>query len=123
MNCYLPELGCSLQCLQQPEMSSEQHPGSPLVPHGVRVRLPAGSVRVEIEALLSMGLPNSPMAGADIRVASGNFVTAKPLGVRNGVDLQLTGAVRKIDAEAIQRQMRHTQNDLLERIRKFFILG
>ena len=39
-----------------------------------------GAVRVEIEALLSMGIANSPMAGADIRVASGNFVTAKPLG-------------------------------------------
>ena len=69
------------------------------------VKEAAGSVRVEIEALLSMGLPNSPMAGADIRVASGNFVTAKPLGVRNGVDLQHTGEVRKIDAVAIQRRL------------------
>ena len=42
----------------------------------------SGRLRVEIEALLSMGLPNSPMAGADIRVASGNFITAKPIGVR-----------------------------------------
>ena len=54
-----------------------------------------GAIRVEIEAQLSMGLVNSPMAGADIRVASGNFVTAKPLGVRNGVDLQHTGEVTK----------------------------
>ncbi|MEK6664369.1 MAG: amino-acid N-acetyltransferase [Pseudomonadota bacterium] len=69
------------------------------------VKEAAGSVRVEIEALLSMGLPNSPMAGADIRVASGNFVTAKPLGVHNGVDLQHTGAVRKVDAVAIQRRL------------------
>lgn len=69
------------------------------------VKEAAGSVRVEIEALLSMGLPNSPMAGADIRVASGNFVTAKPMGVREGVDLQHTGEVRKIDAVAIQRRL------------------
>ena len=69
------------------------------------VKEAAGSVRVEIEALLSMGLPNSPMAGADIRVASGNFVTAKPLGIHNGVDLQHTGAVRKVDAAAIQRRL------------------
>ena len=69
------------------------------------VKEAAGSVRVEIEALLSMGLPNSPMAGADIRVASGNFVTAKPMGVHNGVDLQHTGAVRKVDAAAIQRRL------------------
>ena len=41
----------------------------------------SGRLRVEIEALLSMGLPGSPMAGADIRVSSGNFVTAKPIGI------------------------------------------
>ena len=64
-----------------------------------------GAVRVEIEALLSMGIANSPMAGADIRVASGNFVTAKPLGVRDGVDLQHTGEVRKIDAMGIQKRL------------------
>ena len=64
-----------------------------------------GAVRVEIEALLSMGIANSPMAGADIRVASGNFVTAKPLGVRDGVDLQHTGEVRKIDAVGIQKRL------------------
>ena len=69
------------------------------------VKEAAGSVRVEIEALLSMGLPNSPMAGADIRVASGNFVTAKPMGVHNGIDLQHTGCVRKVDAAAIQRRL------------------
>jgi len=69
------------------------------------VKEAAGSVRVEIEALLSMGLANSPMAGADIRVASGNFVTAKPLGVRDGVDYLHTGEVRRIDAEAIHRQL------------------
>ncbi|MCB5188565.1 amino-acid N-acetyltransferase [Methylobacillus caricis] len=64
-----------------------------------------GAVRVEIESLLSMGLINSPMAGADIRVASGNFVTAKPLGVRDGVDLQHTGEVRKVDAIGIQKRL------------------
>ncbi len=65
----------------------------------------AGSVRVEIEALLSMGLANSPMAGADIRVASGNFVTAQPLGVREGIDYLHTGEVRRIDSEGIHRQL------------------
>ena len=66
------------------------------------VKEAAGTVRVEIEALLSMGLANSPMHGARIRVASGNFVIARPLGVRNGVDFQHTGQVRRIDAEAIR---------------------
>src|SRR5687767_6197210 len=71
----------------------------------------SGRMRVEIEALLSMGLPNSPMAGADIRVASGNFITAKPLGVLAGVDLMHTGEVRKVDAIAIRRRL--TDNELV----------
>ncbi|MBC7944487.1 MAG: amino-acid N-acetyltransferase [Burkholderiales bacterium] len=61
-----------------------------------------GRVRVEIEALLSMGLANSPMANAQIRVASGNFVTARPIGVVDGVDLLHTGETRKIDAAGIR---------------------
>ncbi len=65
----------------------------------------SGRLRVEIEAALSMGLPNSPMAGADIRVASGNFITAKPMGVVGGMDYMHTGEVRKIDAGAIQKRL------------------
>jgi amino-acid N-acetyltransferase len=64
-----------------------------------------GIVRVEMEALLSMELANSPMWGADIRVSSGNFVTAKPVGVVEGVDFGHTGEVRKIDAEGIRRRL------------------
>jgi amino-acid N-acetyltransferase len=64
-----------------------------------------GIVRVEMEALLSMELANSPMWGADIRVSSGNFVTAKPVGVVGGVDFQHTGEVRKIDADGIRRRL------------------
>ncbi len=87
---------------------------TPILHNGLRVTDDAameivkeanGVVRVEIEAQLSMGLINSPMAGADIRVASGNFVIAKPLGVRDGVDLQHTGEVRKVDALSIQRRL------------------
>ena len=69
------------------------------------VKEAAGTLRIEIEALLSMGLANSPMAGADIRVVSGNFVTAQPLGVREGVDYQHTGEVRSVDAAAIARAL------------------
>ncbi len=64
-----------------------------------------GSIRLEIEALLSMGLANSPMYGARIEVISGNFVTAKPYGIREGVDFQLTGEVRSIDSAAIHRHL------------------
>ncbi|MBI2313963.1 MAG: amino-acid N-acetyltransferase [Betaproteobacteria bacterium] len=69
------------------------------------VKESVGRVRAEIEALLSMGLPNSPMANADIRVAGGNFVTAQPIGVLDGVDMLHTGEVRKIDAAAIRGRL------------------
>jgi amino-acid N-acetyltransferase len=69
------------------------------------VKQASGQLRVEIEALLSMGLPNSPMANAEIRVAGGNFVTARPRGVVDGVDLQYTGEVRRIHAEAIRHRL------------------
>lgn len=60
-----------------------------------------GNLRSLIESKLSVGLVNSPMHGARIRVVSGNFVTAKPLGVHDGVDFQHTGEVRRIDDQAI----------------------
>ncbi|SDW58770.1 N-acetylglutamate synthase [Nitrosomonas oligotropha] len=81
---------------------------------GMRVTDPAalqcvkesvGRVHHEIAALLSMGLPNSPMANAAIRVTSGNFVTACPQGVIQGIDLMHTGKVRKINAPAIHSRL------------------
>ena len=65
----------------------------------------AGAVHAEVQALLSMGLSRSPMHGAGIRVASGNFVTARPMGIRDGVDFAFTGEVRRVDSGAIGRQL------------------
>ncbi|HUO43481.1 MAG TPA: amino-acid N-acetyltransferase [Burkholderiales bacterium] len=73
----------------------------------------SGRLRVEIEALLSMGLASSPMAGAQISVASGNFVTARPSGIIDGVDLQHTGEVRRINAAAIHDRLDHGELVLL----------
>ncbi|RFC32487.1 MAG: N-acetylglutamate synthase [Candidatus Nitrotoga sp. SPKER] len=90
--------------------------------HGIRltnsetmqcVKEAVGRVRVEIEALLSMGLANSPMANADIRVAGGNFITAQPMGVIHGVDLLHTGSVRKVDVVAIKDRLEHNEVVLL----------
>ena len=69
------------------------------------VKEAAGLARVEIEALLSMGLANSPMAGCSLKVASGNFVISKPIGVINGIDYGHTGEVRRIDSSAIHQQL------------------
>jgi amino-acid N-acetyltransferase len=57
---------------------------------------------VELEALLSMGLANSPMAGVRIPVASGNFVIARPIGVLEGIDYEHTGRVRRIEREHLR---------------------
>ena len=63
----------------------------------------AGQLRYEIEAAFSLGLPNTPMAGASVSVISGNFVTARPVGIVDGVDFMHTGLVRKIDAMPVRR--------------------
>lgn len=65
----------------------------------------AGQLRYEIEAAFSQGLPNTPMAGARVRVMSGNFLTARPVGIVDGVDFQHTGLVRKVDVEGIRRAL------------------
>ncbi len=62
----------------------------------------SGEIRLDIEAAFSQGLPSTPMAHSKVRVVSGNFVTARPLGVIDGVDYELTGVVRKVDADAIR---------------------
>ena len=64
-----------------------------------------GNIRGRIEGLFSMGLPSSPMENSRIRVASGNFVIARPRGVRGGVDYQFTGGIRRIDAEGIRQRL------------------
>ncbi len=63
----------------------------------------AGQLRFEIEAAFSQGLPNTPMANATVRVVSGNFLTAQPIGIVDGVDFMNSGFVRKVDSGAIRR--------------------
>ncbi len=70
------------------------------------VKEAAATVRLELEARLSMGLPGTPMAGARVRVASGNFVVARPIGVVGGVDHGFTGEVRRVDTEGIEQRLR-----------------
>ena len=82
--------------------------------HGVRItdevaldsaQEAAGQLRYEIEAAFSQGLPNTPMAGSTVRVLSGNFITARPVGIVDGVDFQHSGLVRKVDVAGITRTL------------------
>ncbi|MFM1859096.1 MAG: hypothetical protein RL133_596 [Pseudomonadota bacterium] len=65
----------------------------------------AGELRLDIEAAFSAGLPNTPMGNSRIRILSGNFVTARPVGIVDGVDHENTGLVRKIEAESIRQAL------------------
>ena len=95
------------QRLEQAGLESVFHDGMRITDTAVleHVKDAAGSLRTQIEALLSMGLPNSPMQGSRLRVCSGNFVTARPIGVVNGVEcliggtdsLSMHGLARAID--------------------------
>ncbi len=66
------------------------------------VKEACGETRFDIEAAFSQGLPNTPMQHSRVKVVSGNFVTARPMGVIDGVDYLHTGLVRKVDAESIR---------------------
>jgi len=95
------------QHLAKKNIGGTYHQGIRLTDCGTMlcVKEAVGRLRVEIEARLSMGLANSPMANADIRLAGGNFITAQPIGVINGVDLQHTGSVRKVDVAALNNRL------------------
>ena len=69
------------------------------------VRRVVGDLRMQIEAKLSMGLPGTPMAQSRITATGGNWVTAKPLGVIDGIDHELTGEVRRVDAAGLRAQL------------------
>ncbi|WP_375753019.1 amino-acid N-acetyltransferase [Vibrio sp. HN007] len=63
----------------------------------------AGQLQLSITARLSMSLNNTPMAGTQLNVASGNFIIAQPLGIDDGVDYCHSGKVRRIDTKAINQ--------------------
>ncbi len=96
-------------------LAIEQH-------HGIRITSASmmqcisevlGRIRFDIEAMMSVGLANSPMAGAQIRITSGNMVTGKPLGIHNGIDYGLTGDVRRVDTAAIRNSLEESAIVLL----------
>lgn len=71
------------------------------------VKEAAGEILLDIEAAFSQGLPNTPMSHSRMRVITGNFVTARPVGIIDGVDFQHSGQVRKIDTEALRFAIDH----------------
>jgi len=60
-----------------------------------------GATRFILESSFSAGLPDSPMYGAKVKIRGGNFITAMPQGIINGIDFQHTGKVRNVDIDAV----------------------
>lgn len=64
-----------------------------------------GRTRIQVEAALTQGIATANLNGTKRLVCSGNFVTARPYGVRHGVDYQHSGEVRKVNADGIRQQL------------------
>lgn len=71
----------------------------------VLIKQAVGAVQIELQARLSMGLANSPMQGASIHTIISNAITAQPIGVKDGIDYCYAGKIRKIDVDAIKKQL------------------
>lgn len=104
----LARAGCSSQFHQGARITERDH-----LPHIIKA---AGTARCQVEALFSSGLPNSPMFGAKIKIRGGNFITARPQGIIDGVDHQMTGKVRSVDSQAILEIVQNTGIALLSPI-------
>src|SRR5690606_8117855 len=96
-----------LACTLQPEVPGKLHVDLRVTSAAALevIKGVVGKLRIEIEAMFSMGLSNSPMHGADINITGGNFIIAQPFGVHQGVDYSHTGEVRKVDHEAIRKHL------------------
>lgn len=75
---------------------------SDAMPHIVNA---CNTVKTELESAMSAGLADSPMHQLNLHTLSGNFVSAKPFGVRKGIDYEYTGEVRSVDTASVFRAL------------------
>lgn len=97
-----PQISRVLSNKELPSTLADDYRATPQE-HLLDVIQASSAVRVQVEAQLSLGVANTPMDGARLKVCSGNYVTARPLGVVDGIDYGHTGEVRRIDTDAIFR--------------------
>ncbi|MFP4263346.1 MAG: amino-acid N-acetyltransferase [Halomonas sp.] len=92
------------QALEEAGITPGQHQGRWVADAEVMacIERVAAQQRLWLEARFSLGLPNTPMHGVELTAVSGNLVMAKPLGVREGVDFDRSGEVRRVRASAIE---------------------
>jgi len=64
-----------------------------------------GQMYADLSARFSASTPNSPAKRRVIITSTGNFIRAQPVGIKDGVDHQLSGLVRSINEVAIRHQL------------------
>ena len=64
-----------------------------------------GYIRIMLENMLGFALSQPGMSGNDLGLSSGNFVTARPVGVLDGIDYGFTGKIRRIQHDHINTQL------------------
>ncbi|KAK4533765.1 hypothetical protein CCYA_CCYA19G4647 [Cyanidiococcus yangmingshanensis] len=100
-------------CRPQIDRSLERHGVEQRFVRGIRISSPevmqavleaSGYVRFAIESALQRR-PSNSVSLRTPNVVSGNFFTAQPIGVVEGVDFGYTGRVRKIDVSKIEKRL------------------
>ncbi|PID50294.1 MAG: amino-acid N-acetyltransferase [Proteobacteria bacterium] len=72
-----------------------------------------GFVRIQIENTLAYALSQRMNTVAGQHIISGNFVTARPVGILDGIDYGYTGQIRRINHQAIRLQLENRNVVLL----------
>lgn len=62
-----------------------------------------GAARLEIENHLNRALNRPPIVNNSLGIISGNFLTAKPVGVIDGIDHLHTGRVRSVNQQQLEQ--------------------
>lgn len=82
---------------------AEAEPYGPVTPSLLAdIQAAAATARAKLESLFTTGIPLSPLRDRHIPLASGNLITARPIGILDGVDQLAAGTVRRVHADVIR---------------------
>lgn len=72
-----------------------------------------GRTLIQVQAHLTQGIAAAHLQGNQALVNTGNYIVAKPYGVRNGVDYQHSGDIRKVNSAPLKAQLQQGSLTLL----------
>ncbi len=91
---HLESVGIKSKVVEQIRVTTDEE--LPLVVDSI------SDLTTRLISVFSTGMPNTPRFGVQLSVLSGNFIMARPMGVRYGVDFQHTGVVRQVQTSRIR---------------------